>query len=333
MKSFKKHRGVPGRMEGLYDTLGSPEAVAALQENYGAAGAIYKFWADWPDVLTALVVGWEVAGTHPAQLHYAWDLEEHRSLKASLEQTTRTAAEYLQLEGRAAPRILDAGCGFGGCVTQLAREHAEWTVTGVTIVHDQAYIATQRAGRQHLANASILVANYLDLPRPDASFDGALAIETFCHVPAAEKRQLAGEMHWLLAPGDRLVIFDGYEGTLPNSARVDYERFLRGLALPRLTSPDETREQFEAAGFHTVRAEDVTSRIAASAKLAGDRARFFRPLIKRCETLSGSRVLRPALRAAGWDAASALAFADAAVSQEALFTAGYLRYVAYVFER
>lgn len=301
MKSFKKYRSVPARMEGLYDTLASPQAIAALQENYGAAGGIYKFWADWPDVLTALLLGWKAAGRHPAQLHYAWDLEEHRSLKASLEQTTRTAAEHLHLEGHAAPRLLDAECGFGGCVTLLAREHPKWTVTGVTIVHDQAYIATQRARRLHLDNATILVANYLDVPRPDVSFDGALAIETFCHVPRGEKRQLAAEMHRLLSPGGRLAVFDGYEGTLPNSARGDYERFLRGLALPRLASSDETRERFEAAGFRTVYAEDVTSRITATAKLAADRARFFRPLIKRCEGLNGSRVLRPLLRPASRD--------------------------------
>jgi ubiquinone/menaquinone biosynthesis C-methylase UbiE len=315
---------------GAYATLASPVARAALQENYANAGNIYKFWADWGSVVGALTRGWERATNHPAQLHYAWDLGA--SLDEAVRCTTHAAGERLGITERDA-QVLDAGCGFGGCTTQLAAEHPRWTVTGVSIVAEQVAIATSRATRLRTCNAVFLAANYLDLPTPDEHFDGAIAMETFCHVPRSEKTHLFAEMHRVLKPGAKLVVYDAYKHDIATEAAKDYKHFLTGLALPDLTSVAETEDAAQQTGFAVLASTDATTRILGASQLAARRARHLRPLIGALGSLPPLPIINACLTSAGWNAQSATAFADAAISQGRLFAQRSLTYHAHVFGR
>ncbi len=99
--------------------------------------------------------------------------------------------------------VLDVGCGIGGSARLLARDYG-FVVTGITISPAQV----QRA--QELTPPDLpvqfQVADALQLPFPDASFDVVWSIEAGPHMP--DKMQYAREMLRVLKPGGILVVAD-----------------------------------------------------------------------------------------------------------------------------
>jgi MPBQ/MSBQ methyltransferase len=99
--------------------------------------------------------------------------------------------------------VLDVGCGIGGSCRILARDYG-FVVTGITISPQQV----QRA--QELTPPDLpvrfQVADALNLPFPDASFDVVWSIEAGPHMP--DKARYASEMLRVLKPGGILVVAD-----------------------------------------------------------------------------------------------------------------------------
>jgi tocopherol O-methyltransferase len=153
-------------------------------------------------------------------------------------------------------RVLDAGCGVGGCCLQLAGEFGA-ACTGITLVPAQADFAKRRASRiAGAGSCEFFVADYTRTRLPSASFDAVLATESLCHAP--DKAAFYREAARLLRPGGRLVVAEYVRRADPLGA--DAERLLRewleGWALPGLDTEDEHRRHALAAGFEDVRIED-----------------------------------------------------------------------------
>ena len=315
-----------------YDSVRSRAARAVLDEHYDVGANLYKFWASPGSVLGAMLRGWERCG-HPAELHYAWDLERASSLDEGIRETTRRAIALLALDARAAPRLYEPGCGIGGGVTQVARERPGAAVVGMTLVRRQAQIGRARARALRIANAHVCCGNYLAAPFADASFDGIFAIETAVYTPASERARLMREMFRLLAPGCRLAVLDGVKLREPASAaeRARIQNVLDGWTMPSPATPEEFGAHARAAGFEVLQQEDVTAHVYASAlRIASIATHVLRPLsvVARIPLLGGS--MAPLGFASPGHARR---FVAACRSQVAVFDAGLGAYYAQVFRK
>jgi tocopherol O-methyltransferase len=147
----------------------------------------------------------------------------------------------------AGQRVLDAGCGLGGTMLDLARR-SEASFTGVTLSERQAQIgrhAAQRAGLD--ARVRIVVGSYDD--PPTGPFDLVIAIESLAHSenPAASIAALVAQV----GPRGWLVIVDDMPEPAARDCR-DLDLFQAGWRLPVLCGADDLRRELGVHGFEVV---------------------------------------------------------------------------------
>ncbi len=164
----------------------------------------------------------------------------------------------LMLEGvplPPSPRVLDAGCGYGGTAFDLQPKiGGEWL--GITLSPVQQERASAEATRRELdAKIRFNVASY-DTPLA-REFDLVIAIESLVHSvnPAATIANLANA----LTPGGHFVLVDDmpvedFPATLADNLR-DAKRFWRCPVMP---SERGWRMAFDAAGLDVARSQDLS---------------------------------------------------------------------------
>ncbi len=126
--------------------------------------------------------------------------------EAMLERMNRQVTE--SLEG--CRNILDMGCGVGATARSLSLRSAASQIMGITIVPWQV----ERAREMTTANPRVQFRedNYTQTEFPDETFDGAYAIESFCHGPGRDKFACLQEAHRILRRG-KIVVADGFCAT------------------------------------------------------------------------------------------------------------------------
>ncbi len=103
-----------------------------------------------------------------------------------------------------AKNILDVGCGIGGSSLYLAQKFNA-NATGITLSPVQAERAKQRAQSASLSERTeFLVANALDMPFADDTFDLVWALESGEHMP--DKVKYMQECYRVLKPGGTLIM-------------------------------------------------------------------------------------------------------------------------------
>jgi len=103
------------------------------------------------------------------------------------------------LAGRAAPRILDAGCGTGGMMAMLRREDLSWQVTGIDF-SPEALEHTRERGFPDVILGSVNA-----LPFPNDSFDVVISLDVL-YFEGVNDREALSEFHRVLKPGGLLVL-------------------------------------------------------------------------------------------------------------------------------
>ena len=172
-----------------------------------------------------------------------------------------------------------------------------------------------RRTEQGADRPSFRIDDYLCTSFPDGYFDGIVAIESVCH--AVDKRPFMAEAYRLLAPGGRLVVADGFlAAPLAGRNRRRYRTMLDGMALTKLASLDEFADDLRAAGFASVRRDEVQSAIQRSSR------RIF------ALSLAGVAVCAAPCRAKIFPD-SWLRHAWAGVSQRALFRDDTIKYAVF----
>lgn len=324
--------GMAERMGLIESSTDLAEVQARLEQHYDTGSGLYKLWASPRSVLSVVVHGWGAA-RHPAQLHYAWDLEQALTLDEGIRRTTLEALRWLAIDEIACPRIFDAGCGIGGAATQISALRPEAEVEGMSIVARQVRIANERARVLGAGNAVFRCGDYLRTGLPQASFDGIYAIESFCYTPTAAKPALFAEMYRLLRPGRRLVIIDGCSrrDATSDAERRAIQDVLDGWTMPTPTPAAQMAALARQAGFEVLHGEDVTGHVLRSAdRIAAIGARLLRPLAALAR-LPGMAVL---LRPLGFASpAVAARFADACVSQRQVLRGGMGGYFVHVLRK
>jgi SAM-dependent methyltransferase len=128
--------------------------------------------------------------------------------------------------------ILDAGCGTGGFLSQLAETYRGRSVVGV----DRDFRACTRAA---IKSASPICAGSIDgLPFRDASVAAIFSADVLCHAGVDEHRALR-EFHRCLCPGGWLVLnLPAYRWMLSrHDAAVSNIRRYTATGLRRLLEP------------------------------------------------------------------------------------------------
>lgn len=185
----------------------------------------------------------------------------HRALADPRAQgrTTRTRIHDLLVEALPAwpwSRVLDAGCGYGGTMLDLA-SRLGGHYTGLTLSARQANIGRRAIMRAGLADRVVIHVGSYDNP-PAATFDLIYAIESLAHSPDP-----AVTLHALvqrLAPGGHLVIIDD----MPEERAAqeqDLHLFTQGWRLPVLWGADDYVSCLKAAGLAVTSIRDLTSEV------------------------------------------------------------------------
>ncbi len=154
-------------------------------------------------------------------------------------------------------RILDAGCGVGGPMSNLAR-HSGASFVGVNISDYQIERAKFHT-RDVKALCRFIHGDYMQIPDNDEHYDGAINIEAMPHAP--DKIAAYSEIFRILRPG---AAFAGYEWCLtdvfdPSNAehlRIK-EGIVTGSGLPDIASTEEVCDSLRAVGFEVLEARDL----------------------------------------------------------------------------
>ncbi len=163
-----------------------------------------------------------------------------------------------------ANEILDVGCGIGGSSLYLAERFGA-TVTGITLSPVQANRATERAEAAGVS-AQFLVADALQMPFDDASFDLVWTLESGEHMP--DKRQFLSECHRVLKPGGLLLMATWCHRPTPpdNPLTADEQALLdkiyRVYCLPFVVSLPEYEAIAQSLNFQQLRTADWSAAVA-----------------------------------------------------------------------
>ena len=248
-------------LDRTYGSSYEEDAVTLLNQHYGEGIDIYCIWAEIPTALKAWWRGLENVLDHPAQLHYAWLNNEDGSpnklgLNDGIRLATSTAIELLQLNYNEPLTLLDAGCGVGGAVLQIdlflqGQKVTAFEIHGISIVSKQIKVARLRSKKFGAINSNFLVGNLLDLPYQLGTFDGIIAIESFCHITPENKLNLLQGLIRILKPGGRVVIMDGYIVREPKTSHEQYwfSVWRNGWTLPEMVTVEELNNLAKTSGF------------------------------------------------------------------------------------
>ena len=178
--------------------------------------------------------------------------------------------------------ILDVGCGIGGSTLYLTEKFSSLpennlsldgevdrvTATGITLSPVQANRATERAKIAGLeSNVNFLVADALNMPFPDDSFDLVWSLESGEHMP--DKIKFLQECYRVLKPGGTLILatwchrpLGETAGELTDAERKELAEIYRVYALPYVISLPEYEEITRSLPFTNIRTADWSKAVA-----------------------------------------------------------------------
>jgi tocopherol O-methyltransferase len=166
-----------------------------------------------------------------------------------------------------AQRVIDVGCGIGGSSRHLARKYG-CQATGITLSPYQAERANQLASEQGLAEqCRFQVADALDQPFPDNSFDLVWSLESGEHMP--DKQKFVDELFRVVEPGGRIIIvtwchrdLEPGETSLHPSEQRLLRKINRAYYLPQWCSVQDYVDLLQAKGANDILREDWSYIIA-----------------------------------------------------------------------
>jgi tocopherol O-methyltransferase len=176
--------------------------------------------------------------------------------------------------------ILDVGCGIGGSTLYLSEKFSQ-TVTnayGITLSPVQAKRAEERSKNANLADkVKFQVANALEMPFTDNTFDLVWSLESGEHMP--DKEKFLQECYRVLKPGGRFILATWCHrptnlpaGDLTVEERTHLEKIYHVYCLPYVISLPEYEDIINKCGFTNIKADDWSQAVAPFWKVVIDSA-------------------------------------------------------------
>ncbi|GAA3435887.1 methyltransferase domain-containing protein [Kutzneria kofuensis] len=190
-----------------------------------------------------------------ANLHHGfWSGDPDESFDDA---TTRLTDKLTALlAAKPGDRLLDIGCGNGEPAIRLATAHGISGV-GISIAPGQIDRANERAAAAGLADRlSFQVADAMDMPFPDESFDLVWALESLHHMP--DRWHVVREAARVLRPGGRLALGDFFLRSVDGRPADASSCELVSMGALKLVELDEYQDQLRAAGLEPDGVEDVS---------------------------------------------------------------------------
>jgi SAM-dependent methyltransferase len=183
-------------------------------------------------------------------------------------------------------RVLDAGCGLGGTMLDLAARGPA-TFVGLTLSEQQAAVARRAAAKAGLAaRIDVRVESY-DAP-PAGPFDVVIAIESLAH--SANPPMTVAALAARLAPGGWLAIVDDVPKPEARGSR-DLAVFQSGWRLPALPSAAELHAALVGGGLALASDQDLTGEVRPRTLAAIARLENFNRALYRVVPAPGLRAL------------------------------------------
>jgi tocopherol O-methyltransferase len=163
--------------------------------------------------------------------------------------------------------IIDVGCGIGGSTLYLAKKFGS-QATGITLSPVQAARATERATQADLdTQVRFEVANALDMPFEDDTFDLVWSLESGEHMP--DKTKFLAECYRVLKPGGKIILAtwchretNSLAGDLTPDEIAHLKEIYRVYCLPYVISLSEYRAIALNCGFKNLLADDWSIAVA-----------------------------------------------------------------------
>lgn len=163
--------------------------------------------------------------------------------------------------------IVDVGCGIGGSTLYLAEKFGA-KAKGITLSPIQAARATERAIAAGLEDkVSFQVANALEMPFEDNSFDLVWSLESGEHMP--DKAQFLLECYRVLKPGGKFIMAtwchretNSVAGELTNDEIEHLNKIYQVYCLPHVIALSEYRTIARNCGFQNLRSDDWSLAVA-----------------------------------------------------------------------
>jgi MPBQ/MSBQ methyltransferase len=162
-----------------------------------------------------------------------------------------------------AKTLCDLGCGMGGTMRYGLRNNNKLKITGITLSDFQA-----TEGNKLLKgyNGQINIGDYNNTGFANDSFDGVLAIESFCH--SGHSTSSFKEAYRILKPGAKLVVADAFLkkdfSELCIGGSYCYKGLCDGWSLEKLGNIYAVKKMMTNIGFKNINIEDVSFRVAPS---------------------------------------------------------------------
>jgi cyclopropane fatty-acyl-phospholipid synthase-like methyltransferase len=153
------------------------------------------------------------------------------------------------------PRVLDAGCGYGGTAFDLQPQiGGEWL--GLTISPIQLARARAESERRGLNDRVSFALQSYDAPL-DRTFDLIIGIESLVH--SSHPHSTIDNLARHLVAGGHLVLVDDMPiENVPDDLKADVAEAKRMWRCPVMPTERGWREAFEAAGIEIVRSSDLS---------------------------------------------------------------------------
>jgi tocopherol O-methyltransferase len=207
---------------------------------------------------------WEdIWGEHMHHGYYGADGKTKKERRQAQIDLIEELLKWSQVDS--ASNILDVGCGIGGSTLYLANKY-QANATGITLSPVQAERAKERARGLGLGErVNFQVANALEMPFADNSFDLVWSLESGEHMP--DKVKFLQECHRVLKPGGKLIMVTWCHRPTDNSPLTEEEQkqlqeIYRVYCLPYVISLPEYQAIASQLPLSNLRTADWSQAVA-----------------------------------------------------------------------